>query len=60
MFLPGEVLAMPTGTIHQVWNQTAAVTVSLHIYGMHINHTGRSQFDTANNTAQPYVARVAT
>ncbi len=60
MFLPGEVLAMPTGTIHQVWNQTAAVTVSLHIYGMHINHTGRSQFDTASNTAQPYIARIAT
>ncbi len=59
MFLPGEVLAMPTGTIHQVWNQTAAVTVSLHIYGMHINHTGRSQFDPESCTAQPYIARVA-
>jgi len=60
MFLPGEVLAMPSGTIHQVRNQTAAVTISLHIYGMHINHTGRSQFDTKNDTALPYVARVAT
>ena len=59
-FLPGDVLAMPNGTIHQVWNQTAAVTVSLHIYGMHINHTGRSQYDAKNETARPYVARVAT
>ena len=59
MFLPGEVLAMPTGTIHQVRNQSAAVTISLHFYGMHINLTGRSQFDATNNTAQPYVARVA-
>lgn len=59
MFLPGEVLAMPTGTIHQVWNQTDAVTVSLHIYGMHINHAGRSQFDPDNGTAAPYVARIA-
>jgi predicted metal-dependent enzyme (double-stranded beta helix superfamily) len=59
MFLPGDVLAMPTGTIHQVWNQTDAVTVSLHIYGMHINHTGRSQFDPERGTAQPYIAQVA-
>ena len=59
MFLPGEVLAMPTGTIHQVWNQTDAVTVSLHIYGMHINHTGRSQFDPDTGTVKPYLARVA-
>ena len=59
MFLPGDVLAMPTGTIHQVWNQTAAVTVSLHIYGMHINHTGRSQFDPKTGAAEPFIARIA-
>jgi predicted metal-dependent enzyme (double-stranded beta helix superfamily) len=60
MFLPGDVLAMPAGTIHQVWNQTVAVTISLHIYGMHINHTGRSQFDITDDTARPFIARVAT
>ena len=59
MFLPGEVLAMPTGMIHQVWNQTSAVTISLHIYGMHINHTGRSQFDANDDTVHPFVARIA-
>ncbi len=59
MFLPGEVLAMPSGTIHQVWNKTDAVTVSLHVYGMHINHTGRSQFDPEKCTAEPYIARIA-
>jgi len=59
MFLPGDVLAMPAGTIHQVWNKTDAVTVSLHIYGMHINHTGRSQFDPEKCTAEPYIARIA-
>ena len=59
MFLPGDVLAMPSGTIHQVWNQTEAVTVSLHIYGMHVKHTGRSQFDTEKCTAAPYIARIA-
>jgi hypothetical protein len=58
-FVPGEVLAMPTGMIHQVWNQTVAVTVSLHIYGKHINHTGRSQFDVKNNAELPFVTRIA-
>ena len=58
MFVPGEVLAMPTGMIHQVSNQTALVTVSLHIYGRHINHTGRSQFDLENNAALPFVTRI--
>jgi predicted metal-dependent enzyme (double-stranded beta helix superfamily) len=52
------VLAMPTGMIHQVWNQTAAVTVSLHIYGRHINHTGRSQFDVKNDAELPFVTRI--
>ena len=59
MFLPGEVLAMPTGMIDQVWNQTPAITISLHIYGRHINHTGRSQFDAKNDTEQPFITRIA-
>ena len=50
---------MPTGMIHQVWNQTDAVTISLHIYVRHINHTGRSQFDAKNDTEQPFVTRIA-
>ncbi|MGH9957548.1 MAG: hypothetical protein ACREBC_10540, partial [Pyrinomonadaceae bacterium] len=32
-----DVLAMPQGMIHAVWNETDVVTVSLHIYGKHIN-----------------------
>jgi predicted metal-dependent enzyme (double-stranded beta helix superfamily) len=58
VFEPGHVLAMPTGTIHSVWNDTAAVTVSLHIYGRHINHTGRSRFDPEKRTAAPYVTAI--
>ena len=57
-FASGEVLAMPTGTIHQVWNRTDGVTVSLHIYGMHINHTGRSQFDVETSTARPFISKI--
>lgn len=55
----GEVLAMPKGTIHSVWNETRATTVSLHIYGRHINHTARSQFDAAKQTETPYLVKVA-
>ena len=58
VFEPGQVLAMPAGVIHEVWNETDAVTVSLHIYGMHPNQTGRSQFDPEKRTASLYVSRI--
>jgi predicted metal-dependent enzyme (double-stranded beta helix superfamily) len=54
----GDVLAMPRGVIHRVWNETDAVTLSLHIYGQHINHTSRSQFDVESKTETPIVLRV--
>lgn len=54
----GDVVAMPKGTIHSVWNETGAVTVSLHIYGTHINHTGRSQFDPEKRTETPFILKV--
>jgi predicted metal-dependent enzyme (double-stranded beta helix superfamily) len=54
----GDVLAMPKGAIHSVWNETDTVSVSLHIYGTHINHTGRSQFDLQKKTETPFVVRV--
>ena len=54
----GDVLAMPPGMIHSVWNETDAVTVSLHIYGKHINHTGRSQFDLERKTETPFIVRM--
>jgi predicted metal-dependent enzyme (double-stranded beta helix superfamily) len=55
----GDVLAMPNGVIHSVWNESDAVSVSLHIYGKHINHTGRSQFDLEKKTETPFVVRMA-
>jgi predicted metal-dependent enzyme (double-stranded beta helix superfamily) len=54
----GEVIAMPSGMIHNVRNETDAVTVSLHIYGRHINHTGRSQFDLEARTETPFIVKV--
>jgi len=54
----GEVLAMPRGTIHSAWNETDAITVSLHIYGRHISHTGRSQYDLEKRTETPYILKI--
>lgn len=58
VFSVGEVVAMPTGGIHVVWNETDKVTLSLHIYGKHINFTGRSQFDPENRTETPFIVTV--
>lgn len=57
-FGAGEVLAMPAGGLHSIWNETDAVTVSLHVYGKHLNHTGRSQFDPEKRTVAPLAVRV--
>lgn len=54
----GDVVAMPSGTIHSVLNETDVVTVSLHIYGKHVNHTIRSQFDIDKKTETPFIVRM--
>ena len=58
VFEVGDVAAMPGGTIHTVWNETDQVTVSLHIYGKHINFTGRSQFDPEKRTETLFILKV--
>jgi len=55
VFGVGDVVAMPTGGIHVVWNESDQVSVSLHIYGKHINFTGRSQYDPEKQTETPFV-----
>ena len=40
--------------IHSVMNHSDRVTVSLHTYGMHVNHTDRSQYDIENNLEIPF------
>jgi len=55
----GDVVAMPSGAIHLVWNETDQVTVSLHIYGKHINFTGRSQFDLDSRTETPFILKLS-
>jgi len=59
VFGADELLVMPAGVIHSVWNDTGGVTVSLHVYGRHINHTERSQYDPASRSEKPYKVKVA-
>jgi predicted metal-dependent enzyme (double-stranded beta helix superfamily) len=56
-FGPGEVIAMLPHELHSVTNETEAVTVSLHIYGKHLNYTGRSQFDVKRKTEKPFIVK---
>jgi predicted metal-dependent enzyme (double-stranded beta helix superfamily) len=50
----GDVVALPNNAIHSVHNDTDRVSVSLHIYGHHVNHTQRSRFDPVQRIAVPY------
>jgi len=50
----GDVVQMLPGAIHSVTNVGTKVALSLHVYGRHINHTGRSQFDVAAKTETPF------
>lgn len=51
---PGEVLCIRTGGIHKVSNETDRLTLSLHTYGRHVNHTNRSQFDLDTNERKEF------
>ncbi|CAG0969359.1 cysteine dioxygenase [Burkholderiales bacterium] len=55
----GGVVAMPSGAIHSVRNESDEVSVSLHVYGLHFNHARRSQFDPEARTEMPYQVRVS-
>lgn len=55
---PGEVLAMPSGTIHSVTNDSERVSLSLHVYGKHINFTRRSQFDLEQHAEKPFIVKL--
>jgi predicted metal-dependent enzyme (double-stranded beta helix superfamily) len=55
----GDVIALPSGAIHSVANEGDRTSVSLHVYGRHVNHTERSQFDPVAKTETPYKVQVA-
>lgn len=56
---PGGVSSFLSDDIHTVLNDTGQVSWSLHVYGRHINHTGRSEFDPVARTEKAYVLNVA-
>ena len=54
---PGDTIVMLNDHIHSVTNETDKVTLSLHVYGIHPNHTGRSQFDPDTGTVSEFVVK---
>ena len=54
----GEVVSFLPDTIHSVTNETDRVTVSLHVYGKHINYTTRSQFDAVTRVEREFKVAV--
>ncbi len=54
----GDFIAMLPEEIHSVHNDGKEVALSLHTYGMHINHSGRSQFDPDAKRESPIVLKV--
>jgi predicted metal-dependent enzyme (double-stranded beta helix superfamily) len=49
---------MPSGTIHSVSNDSERVSLSLHVYGKHINFTSRSQFDLKHHVEKPFIVKL--
>jgi len=58
-FGPGDVLALPAGWIHAVVNESPAMALSIHVYGRHVNHTERSQFDPGARTEAAFKLQVS-
>lgn len=54
----GDVICMKTGGIHSVQNVSDGITLSLHTYGKHVNHTDRSQFDLETNEKKDFKVKV--
>ena len=55
---PGDLVCMKTGGIHEVRNDGDEVALSIHTYGYHINHTGRSQFNLETNQVNDFIVSV--
>lgn len=53
----GDIISMRSHEIHSVMNPEDNVSVSLHIYGKHFNHTNRYQFDPITKIAKPFIVR---
>lgn len=54
----GDLSTCVSEDIHSVWNVGSEVALSLHTYGRHLNHTGRSEFDVAAEVERPFIVKV--
>jgi predicted metal-dependent enzyme (double-stranded beta helix superfamily) len=54
----GTVVTVSPTDIHSVENRTAGLSLSLHLYGRHLNFVPRSQFDPVAGTEKPFVITV--
>lgn len=57
VFGAGDVIAMPNGAIHSVVNESDRTSLSFHVYGRHLNHAQRSQYDPAAGTEAPFILK---
>ncbi len=55
----GDLVCMKTGGIHKVVNETDRMTLSVHTYGRHVNHTNRRQFDLASKSCKEFLVDIA-
>jgi predicted metal-dependent enzyme (double-stranded beta helix superfamily) len=51
----GDIVTLGSDAIHSVANAANGVSASLHLYGRHVNHTARSQFDPVQRCRRPYL-----
>ena len=54
----GDVIGMDGDAIHSVLNDGDQTTLSLHVYGLHLNHSGRSIFDHEANSEEKLIVKV--
>jgi predicted metal-dependent enzyme (double-stranded beta helix superfamily) len=55
---PGDVVTVLPADIHSVENRTDRPSLSLHLYGRHLNFVPRSRFDPVAGTESPFVITV--
>lgn len=51
----GDVMCFRTGDIHSVDNAGDGVALSLHVYGKHVNHTDRYQYDLESKKMERFI-----
>jgi len=55
---PGAISTLLPEDIHSVKNTGDEVSLSLHTFGRHVNHTGRTEFDLESHTEKAWVVSV--